>query len=218
MPSTLADALAATPRPLITYYDVGTGERVELSGVTVANWVAKVANFLLEECDAGPGTRVRIGLPSHWQRFVWLLGAWRVGAVVTDHDADIGLSGPDLVATEPIRLASALRPLGGRFVDEPAGFIDIAIAVPAMPDVFIDLDPPSAQDPALDLNGVRATHASLLAGPRSGERLLRTPASVAEDAQALVAALLGGGSIVVASGADADSLAALAAQEQARLD
>ena len=38
----LADALRADPgRPLITFYDDATGERVELSVATFGNWVAK---------------------------------------------------------------------------------------------------------------------------------------------------------------------------------
>jgi uncharacterized protein (TIGR03089 family) len=32
--------------PRITYYDDATGERIELSTVTLANWAAKTANLL----------------------------------------------------------------------------------------------------------------------------------------------------------------------------
>lgn len=215
-PSTLAGFPVPSPHPLITYYDLSTGERVELSGATAANWVAKVAGFLTEELDAGRGTRIRIGLPSHWLRCVWLLGAWRIGAVVTDTDATIGLSGPELEATEPIRLAGALRPLGGRFVTPPSGFVDIAEAVPPMPDVFVDLDPPAPSDPALDLAGRIETHASLLARPAVADRIVQAPASVTRDAQTLAAVLAGGGSWVIVNGPAAD-LAAIADQERGRI-
>ena len=47
---------SAAARPLITYYDDATGERVELSGTTTANWAAKAANLLRDECDVEPGT------------------------------------------------------------------------------------------------------------------------------------------------------------------
>lgn len=218
MATTLATALTPSPTPVITYYDAATGERVELSGVTLANWVSKVANLLVDELDAERGTRIRIGLPSHWLRFVWLLGAWRVGAVVTDHDADIGLSGPELEADEPVRLAASLRPLGGRFATEPEGFVDIAVQVPGSPDVFIDVDPPSPQDPAIDLADLTATHAELLATPPSGDRVLSTPRSLAQDARALVAALAGGGSLVVVANGGEDDLERIAAQERARVE
>ena len=51
-----AAAVAADPtRPLLTYYDDATGERTELSGTSLANWVAKTANLLVDRC--GLGTR-----------------------------------------------------------------------------------------------------------------------------------------------------------------
>src|SRR5690606_25081461 len=98
------------------------------------------------------------------------------------------------------RLAASLRPLGGRFPAEPEGFLDIAVHVPGSPDVFIDVDPPEPQDLAIDLDGTTATHAELLAVAPSSERLLSGPRTLQEDARALVAALAGGGSIVVVSG------------------
>lgn len=213
----LATLLVPGPAPVVTWYDASTGERVELSGVTLDNWVAKVANLLVDDCDAERGTRLRLGLPSHWLRFVWLLGAWRVGAVVTDHDADIGLSGPELEADEPIRLAASLRPLGARFPTEPEGFVDIGAAVPASPDVFVDLDPPTPEDLAIDLEGATATHADLLAVEPVSERVLFGPGTVRQDAQRLVAALRGGGSIVVVIGGTDADLERIAGQERARL-
>ena len=39
---------SAAARPLITFYDDATGERVELSAATTANWAAKAANLLRE--------------------------------------------------------------------------------------------------------------------------------------------------------------------------
>ena len=49
--------------PLITFYDDADGTRVELSAATVANWAAKTANWLHDECDLQPGDRLhaRIG-------------------------------------------------------------------------------------------------------------------------------------------------------------
>ena len=61
-PPLLAEPCCApTPaRPLVTFYDDATGERVELSVATYANWVAKTAGLAQDELDARarrPGAR-----------------------------------------------------------------------------------------------------------------------------------------------------------------
>jgi len=214
---TLDQLLRSAPdpgQPLITYYDMSTGERVELSTVTTANWVAKTSNFLVDELEAGPGTRVRIGLPSHWLTTVWLLSAWNVGAAVVDHAADIGLSGPDLAADEPHRLAASLRPLGGRFATAPEGFLDIGAEVPGHGDRFLALDPPEPATTALDLEGTTRTHADLLTGtPPSPARWVVPAGPLSRDAELIVAACLGGGSLVVVASAGPDEISRVATQE-----
>lgn len=216
--TTLASLLHQVPDqslPFVTYYDLATGERTELSARSLDNWVAKTANFLVDEVDAQPGTRVRIGLPTHWLRVVWLLSCWTVGATVADADADIGLSGPELEADEPVRLAASLRPMGGRFAEPPAGFLDIASEVPSQPDVFVALDPPSPDSLALDLDGVAMTHAALLATEPDGRRLTLEPGPLGRDARAVVAAALGGGSLVLVTNAtDRDGLLRVTEQER----
>ena len=217
---TLDRLLAGLPdpaRPFLTYYDDATGERVELSGVTTANWVAKTSNFLVDDLAAEPGTRVRLGLPSHWLRFVWMLSCWSVGAAVVDGDADIGLSGPELVADEPVRVAASLRPLGGRFVDSPAGFLDLGAEVPAHGDVFVPLDPPGPDTLAVDVDGRRATQAELISATEpSDERLLVVAGPLGRDVELLVSAGLGGGSLVVVAHASGEKVSRLAEQERAR--
>ena len=85
--------MAADPvGPRITYYDDATGERIELSTVTLANWAAKTGNLLRDELGAGPGSRVAVLLPSHWQTAAVLFGIWWIGAeVVLTPVADIAL-------------------------------------------------------------------------------------------------------------------------------
>lgn len=218
---TLDRLLAGLPdpaRPFLTYYDDPTGERVELSGITTANWVAKTSNFLVDDLEAGPGTRVRIGLPTHWLRFVWVLSCWSVGAAVVDTAADIGLSGPDLAADEPVKLAAALRPLGARFAEPPAGFVDIGAEVPQHGDVFAAFDPPDTDTLAVDLEGRRMTHGELAASVDSSEeRLLVEPGALKRDVDLLVAAGLGGGSLVVVAHASNDVRGRVAEQERARI-
>jgi len=98
----LAHALRRDPSgPLITYYDDATGERTELSATTLANWVAKTANLLVDDLDIEPGSRVAVLLPAHWQHAVVLLACWRVGACITRNpaEADLLVSTPDVSST-----------------------------------------------------------------------------------------------------------------------
>src|SRR6476469_2959124 len=93
MPSTtppaalLARLVAADPgRPRLTVYDDADGptrgERIELSGRVLANWVAKAANLLVDELGVERGDVVVLDLPTHWRAVYWALAVWRVGAVV----------------------------------------------------------------------------------------------------------------------------------------
>ena len=143
----LRSALAADPgRPLVTFYDDATGERVELSVATFANWVAKTANLLQDELSVEPGDRVTLLLPAHWQTAVWLLACASVGVVADvggdPSAADVVVSGPEPESLEAARACSgprvalALRPLGGRFPQPPEGFADYAVEVPSQGDRF----------------------------------------------------------------------------------
>lgn len=65
--------------PRITSYDEVTGARMDFSGQTLENWVAKIANFLLEELDLSEQTPILIDLPAGWQPCVLALGALAAG-------------------------------------------------------------------------------------------------------------------------------------------
>jgi uncharacterized protein (TIGR03089 family) len=156
----LAAALRADPgRPLVTFYDDETGERVELSVATFSNWVAKTANLLQEELGAQPGDRLALLLPAHWQTAVWLLAGFSTGVLVAPGGdpagADLVVSGPDTLdaalACKGERMALALRPLGGRFPQPPAGFADYAVEVPSQGDRFVPYEPVGPDAPALEL-------------------------------------------------------------------
>ncbi|MGW2516489.1 TIGR03089 family protein [Streptomyces sp. NPDC001617] len=158
----LSSALAADPgRPLVTFYDDATGERVELSVATFANWVAKTANLLQGDLAAGPGDRVALLLPAHWQTAVWLLACASVGVVADVGGdpgvADVVVSGPDSLeaarACRGERVALALRPLGGRFPQVPDGFVDYAVEVPSQGDRFVAFAPVDPEEAALIVAG-----------------------------------------------------------------
>lgn len=172
----LRSALAADPgRPLVTFYDDATGERVELSVATFANWVAKTANLLQGDLSAGPGDRVALLLPAHWQTAVWLLACASVGAVADvagdPAAADVVVSGPDSLeaarACRGERVALALRPLGGRFPQPPAGFADYAVEVPGQGDRFAPFAPVDAEEPALIVAGAELSGAEVVERARA---------------------------------------------------
>ncbi|WP_379585610.1 TIGR03089 family protein [Pseudonocardia hispaniensis] len=180
----LGPALIGDPaRPLITYYDDATGERIELSAVTTANWAAKAANLLREECDVEPGTPVALLLPAHWQTVAALLAVWWCGGhVVTDPaDAEWLLCDEDRVD-----LALAVAPPGGVVALSldafgrglsglPPGVIDFATEVRVQGDDFVPWEAVEDDAPALAGGTVaevladarrRATELGLAAGDR----------------------------------------------------
>ena len=125
--------------PRITYYDDAAGERIELSAVTLANWAAKTGNLLRDELGAGPGSRVAILLPAHWQTAAVLFGVWWIGA-----EAVLDAAGPvDVALCTAQRLDEAdsvvepcgevavlsLDPFGRGVPDLPIGVTDYATAV-----------------------------------------------------------------------------------------
>jgi uncharacterized protein (TIGR03089 family) len=146
-PTTLSGAildhmLRADPvGPRITYYDDATGERIELSAVTLANWAAKTGNLLRDEMGAGPASRVAILLPAHWQTAAVLFGVWWIGAeaVLGAGPADMALCTADRLDEADSALSEAapggevavlsLDPFGRPVPDLPIGVTDYATAV-----------------------------------------------------------------------------------------
>ncbi|MDI3423995.1 TIGR03089 family protein [Streptomyces luteolus] len=213
----LRSALAEDPaRPLVTFYDDATGERVELSVATFANWVAKTANLLQDDLGAEPGDRLALLLPAHWQTAVWLLACSSVGVLVdvggAAADADLVVSGPDSLDAaldcSGERVALALRPLGGRFPQPPAGFVDYAVEVPSQGDRFAPYAPVDAQAPALAVGGTELTGAEVVRqalsdaaelGIGGGARLLSARSYETWEglSSGLFAPLAAGGSVVL---------------------
>ena len=206
----LLDPLLAGDRmgPRITYYDDATGERIELSTVTLANWAAKTANLLRDELGAGPGSRIAVLLPPHWQTAAVLLGVWWIGAeVLIDGSADIALctidrldEADDAVAGGEVAMLS-LDAFGKPVPDLPIGVTDYATAVRVHGDQIV---PERFPGPALDgrtadevLSEARERAVSL--GLSASDRVMSvSPLTV----QTLLAVLAAGASLVQVTNPD----------------
>jgi uncharacterized protein (TIGR03089 family) len=188
--------------PFLTYYDDASGERIELSAVTTANWVAKTANLLVDEYDLESGETVAIGLPPHWLGVVWALSAWSAGASLTSGTGALAITGPDFaIRGERETVASALLPLGGRFREPiPDGIHDYGAEVYNHPDLFVPFDPPSPTSPAYD----DRTHEDLIstAEPVADRILVTRDLAGADGVGLLVGVIAGGGSIVLCRNLD----------------
>ena len=232
----LADALlsprAGDPRPLLTYYDGATGERIELSGVTTANWAAKAANLLRDDCEVEPGSRVAVLLPAHWQTAAVLLAAWWCGAEVVAGDADLVLCDAHRVdraraANPPLGVvALSLDPFGKGVPGLPTGVVDFGPAVRLHGDAFMPWDTVPDEAPALNGTNVadvlatardRAAELGLGAGDRVLSSLEWTGAGLVDG---LLAVLVAGASLVQVARADEVRLARIAESERVtrRLD
>ncbi|MGN6637183.1 MAG: TIGR03089 family protein [Oryzihumus sp.] len=206
--SLLADLLAADPaRPRVTFYDDAEGptrgERIELSGKVLANWVAKAANALQEELDAGPGTVVRLDLPGHWRALYWALAAWSVGATVdldgtadadvtvTDDPEHVPAGGEAVVVT----LAALARSHPGML---PTGAMDEARELATYADAFSPWEAPGPQDPALLAGGEHKAYDAVVPSPgwAAGARVLST-GDLADVLRTALAAWAVDGSVVL---------------------
>ncbi|WP_219416048.1 TIGR03089 family protein [Pseudonocardia nigra] len=211
----------AAARPLITYYDDATGERIELSAVTTANWAAKAANLLRDECDVEPGTPVAVLLPAHWQTAAVLLAAWWCGAEIVAEPGDAEWV---LCDADRVDLALAAAPGGGIVALSldafgkglsglPAGVIDFATEVRTHGDDFVPWAPVPDSAPAL----AGASVADVLADARSraaargltaSDRVLSTLEWSTPDGlgDGLLAVLAAGASLVQCRNADEERL------------
>ena len=221
--STLAGAildpmLRADPvGPRITYYDDATGERIELSAVTLANWAAKTGNLLRDELGAGPGSRVAILLPAHWQTAAVLFGVWWIGA-----EAVLDAGAADLALCTADRLDAAdgtgagevavlsLDPFGRPAPDLPIGVTDYATAVRVHGDQIVAERHPG---PALDGRSVEEILAdcekiAAAKGLTSSDRVLSSASwpGPAELVNGLLAVMAVGGSLVQVANPDPSAL------------
>ncbi|WP_421740940.1 TIGR03089 family protein [Cellulomonas sp.] len=173
-PTTVADLLSLLARdpgrPRLTWYG-DDGERIELSGAVLGNWVSKTTNLLVEEFDAEPGSRVLLDLPPHWRTVVWALATWRVGAtavLAAAAPAQVDVVVSDLADRRPLDghtlIGVALPALARRFPGElPPGAIDAAAAVMTYGDTIGWAPTPTPDVAAVLADEVVCTHGDLVA-------------------------------------------------------
>jgi uncharacterized protein (TIGR03089 family) len=175
--SVLAEMLRSDPaRPRLTFYEdtagPSRGERIELSGKVLANWVSKAGNALQDEFDLGPGSVVRLSLPPHWRALYWSFAVWAVGATVDL----VGDRNPDLLICDDLDgVAAAVEPTPGDLVlitlaalaraypgPVPAGAMDEARELATYGDQFVALADPAPDDLALITEGVHTPYRSVV--------------------------------------------------------
>jgi uncharacterized protein (TIGR03089 family) len=232
------DAVAADPaRPLLTYYDDATGERTELSGATLDNWVAKTANLLVDGLGLGPGDRATVALPPHWQAAAVLLGCWSAGLeVVADRPDVVFALAPDAAgpparaerapAAQPARAERApaarfllgLAPMALPLREVPDGFEDYVGEVRGYGDRFAGA-PVAPDTPAMDgaTNAelvARARHRAASLGLGCADRVLVDAGAHPDPLDWLLVPLLAGASIVLCGQLDRNRLPSRQAAER----
>jgi uncharacterized protein (TIGR03089 family) len=240
-PTALLDAALQrnAAAPLITHYDDATDERVELSGTTLANWVAKTANLLQDEFDVERGRTVAVALPVHWQTAAVLLAVWSCGATVMDTaaedegrlaEADVVLAAQDrleAIEEEGVEelLGLSLHPLGMGMTGYSGPARDFALEVRAHGDFFRPYEAPDPEAPGLVVGGLQLTlrgvaeAAQELAGRLGlveGDRVLIDESTAVEAGPVawLLAPLAAGASIVLCRNPRPERLAERAASER----
>ncbi|OBG98202.1 TIGR03089 family protein [Mycobacterium sp. E3251] len=203
--------------PRITYYDDAAGERIELSAATLANWAAKTGNLLRDELGAGPGSRVAILLPAHWQTAAVLFGVWWIGAeAVLAGEADIAMCTAERLAEADETGAGevavlSLDPFGRPAPDLPIGVTDYATAVRVHGDQIVAEPHPGPALAGRSVDEVLADCQSAAAarGLTAGDRVLSTAAwsEPGELVDGLLAILAVGGSLVQVANPDPSALA-----------
>jgi uncharacterized protein (TIGR03089 family) len=149
-------------RPRVTFYEDTAGptqgERIELSGKVLANWISKAGNALQEEYDLGPGAVVQLCLPPHWRALYWAFAVWSVGGTVNlagnptpnllicddpDHAGTLERTPSDVVV---VTLDALARVHPGPV---PAGAMDEARELATYGDHFVAIADPAPGDLAL---------------------------------------------------------------------
>lgn len=177
--------------------------RVELSGATTANWVAKSANLLVDGLGS-PG-RVGLLLPLHWQAVSLLLAGVASGATVVVAREAGELAGCDAAFVHEPYAASALdagvdevlalsgHPLGAPCGPLPPLVADYAREVPSYGDGWsgpaptaVRVEAGGAVVPAVPVPGLTSADRVLLSGVFGDPDAVRTLLAVLSAGAGLV--------------------------------
>jgi len=219
IPRAFADAVRRDPAaPLLTWYDDATGDRSELSGATLDNWVSKTANLLVDGVGLARGDTVAVLLPPHWQAAAIILGVSAAGLA-----ADLG-GRPrpvEAVFTTPERATEASAwPTGDRYAtgllpmamplrDVPPGYTDYVTDVRNYGDHFGGA--PAGEDDLALAGPVEMSHLAVLRtatmraaelGVTAADRVLVDARSYPDPVDWLLAPLAAGASIVLCANLD----------------
>ncbi len=175
-------------RPVLTYYDLRTGERTELSGATLDNWVSKTANLLVDGLGLGPGDTAAVWLPPHWQTAAVLLGCWSAGLAVAygapdGDDARVVFAATDVIAAAgdgpgeeaDERYALGLAPLGRPLGQAPPGWVDYVVEVRGHADRYQGPSPSPGAPAWMGADRGPVTHAELCRQARDRAGALGIP-------------------------------------------
>jgi uncharacterized protein (TIGR03089 family) len=204
-------------RPLLTYYDDATGERTELSAVTLGGWAARTAGLLREGCGLGIGSRAAVLLPAHWQTAAVLLGAWSAGVAVSFRlAATAGLPVLEPGTDEPL---DATFVANDRLGEVPSGYRDYITEVRRYTDnlptyaLVRRTDPASLDGTSYQQWGSIAQDIAASLDLRAGDRLLLDAAEHEHPVKMLLAPLAAGASVVLCANLDREAVASRAAAE-----
>ena len=223
MNTTIPQAFTAAVRrdptiPLLTWYDDATGDRTELSGTTLENWVDKTANLFVDGVGLGEDDTIAVLLPPHWQTAAVVLGAWAAGLAVdlSDEPQPVAalFTAPDRVAAAAAwptsdRYATGLLPLAMPMREAPAGYLDYVIEVRNYGDHFrgrpVDQHNRAVAGPTelshLAVCRTAAERAGEL-GIVAGDRVLVDARAYPDPADWLLAPLVAGASVVLCGNLD----------------
>jgi uncharacterized protein (TIGR03089 family) len=201
----------------VTYVDAVTGERTEMSAVSVQNAVAKIANALTLELDLQPSAKVALHLPWHWQRSLWWAGCAAAGVQMLPYgdpgEVDLVVCTQQEAAAcaanslEEVLVVS-LHPLGLPIrAALPDGCVDATAILRVQPDLY-------SPDPRVAAMEVEVP---VPAGIARGARTLvgcTDPLAAEGWWWAMAIPLAIDGSLVMTTTADESALARVGAQEQ----
>jgi uncharacterized protein (TIGR03089 family) len=238
IPAAFTAAVRRDPTtPLLTWYDDATGDRAELSGATLDNWVAKTANLLADGAGVGSGDVAAVLLPPHWQTAAVLLGAWAAGVAVRlggdPAPVDVLFAAPGDRAAgwpAPDRYVTGLLPLAAPLRDVPPGCADYVTEVRRYGDRFVPVQAPGPGDAALvadpahagpapaaltHAEAVRAAAAGAAAlGIGAGDRVLVDAAAYPDPVDWLLTPLVAGATTVLCAHLDTAGVVARASAER----